>query len=259
MKTYTGEPFYFNGGRPAVILLHAYSGNSNDVRMLGRTLQKHGYTVYAPVFTGHGGDPCRILRDGDPDAWWEDTQLAIRRLRDSGHDQLAIFGLSLGGLFATRALENDAQLSGGGVFASPITTMGQSNVPEYFQRLAMNYYRKEQTPQAAVDDKMAWIKEHLPAQLAAIQAMTKQLDADLDQIHQPFFIAQGGRDEMIDPQSGAQLADRLRAQGTTVDYHFYPDATHLLTVNTAHRQLFADVLDYLQKLFEVSDDNKNKR
>ena len=64
---------------------------------------------------------------------------------------------------------------------------------------------------------------------------------------------------MIDPQSGAQLADRLRAQGTTVDYHFYPDATHLLTVNTAHRQLFADVLDYLQKLFEVSDDNKNKR
>ena len=88
--------------------------------------------------------------------------------------------------------------------------------------------------------------------------MTKQLDANLDRIHQPFFIAQGGRDEMIDPQSGAQLANRLRAQGTPVDYHFYPNATHLLTVNTAHRQLFSDVNDYLQRLFEVSDDSKNK-
>ena len=258
MKTYPGEPFYFNGGRPAVILLHAYSGNSNDVRMLGRALQKHGYTVYAPVFTGHGGDPCRILRDGDPAVWWEDTQLAIRRLRDSGHDQLAIFGLSLGGLFATRALENDAQLNGGGIFASPITSWGRSNVPDYFPRLAMNYYRKEQTPSAMVTTKMAWIKEHLPAQLAAIQAMSKQLDANLDQLHCPFFIAQGGRDEMIDPNSGGQLADRLRAQRTPVDYHFYPNAIHLLTVNTAHRQLFSDVLDYLQTLFEVSDDNENK-
>lgn len=258
MKTYPGEPFYFNGGRPAVILLHAYSGNSNDVRMLGRALQKHGYTVYAPVFTGHGGDPCRILRDGDPDVWWEDTQLAIRRLRDSGHDQLAIFGLSLGGLFATRALENDAQLGGGGIFASPITSWGRSNVPDYFPRLAMNYYRKEQVPAAMVTTKMAWIKKHLPAQLAAIQAMSKQLDANLDRLHSPFFIAQGGRDEMIDPNSGDQLADRLRAQGTPVDYHFYPNASHLLTVNSAHRQLFSDVLDYLQTLFEVSDDNENK-
>lgn len=258
MKTYPGEPFYFNGGRPAVILLHAYSGNSNDVRMLGRALQKHGYTVYAPVFTGHGGDPCRILSDGNPDAWWEDTQLAIRRLRDSGHDQLAIFGLSLGGLFATRALENDQQLRGGGVFASPITSWGRSNVPEYFPRLAMNYYHREQTPAATVATKMAWIKDHLPAQLAVIQAMTKQLDANLDRLHQPFFIAQGGHDEMIDSDSGAQLAQRLRDQGTPVDYHFYPNATHLLTVNTAHRQLFNDVNDYLQKLFEVSDDNENK-
>ena len=63
---------------------------------------------------------------------------------------------------------------------------------------------------------------------------------------------------MIDPNSGGQLADRLRAQGTSVDYHFYPNASHLLTVNTAHRQLFSDVLDYLQTLFEVSDDNENK-
>ena len=38
-----------------------------------------------------------------------------------------------------------------------------------------------------------------------------------------------------------QLKARLQANGVAVDYHYYPTATHLLTVNTAHRQLFADV------------------
>ena len=99
--------------------------------------------------------------------------------------------------------------------------------------------------------------ERLPKQLAQIQIMTHQICDHLDQIHQPFFIAQGGADELIDPASGLQLKTRLQADGVTVDYHYYPTATHLLTVNTAHRQLFADVGKYLQNLFEVSsNDNK---
>lgn len=258
MKIYNGEPFYFPHGRQGVILLHAYSGNSNDVRMLGRALEKDNYTVYAPVFTGHGGDPCNILKDGSPDEWWTDTQLAIRRLRDSGVDRIAIFGLSLGGLFATRALENDPDLLGGGIFASPITTWGASNVPEYFPKLAADYYQRVNTSSTITDQKLAWIDQHLPAQLAAIQVMTKELATHLDQLTRPFFIAQGGKDEMIDPQSGQDLATRLRARHLPVDYHFYPTATHLLTVNTAHRQLFTDVLNYLQTIFEVSNDDKNQ-
>ena len=33
---------------------HAYSGSPNDVRMLARFLEKADYTVYAPLFKGHG-------------------------------------------------------------------------------------------------------------------------------------------------------------------------------------------------------------
>ena len=62
---------------------------------------------------------------------------------------------------------------------------------------------------------------------------------------------------MIDPASGLQLKTKLQENGVAVDYRYYPTATHLLTVNTAHRQLFADVEKYLQNLFEVpSNDNK---
>ena len=46
------EPFFFEAGPRAVLLLHAYTGSANDVRLLRRFLERNGYTVYAPNFTG---------------------------------------------------------------------------------------------------------------------------------------------------------------------------------------------------------------
>ncbi|MCF7523307.1 hypothetical protein L3X07_08475 [Levilactobacillus brevis] len=65
-----------------MILLHAYSGSSNDMRLLARRLQSENYTVLAPIFSGHAtGDPADILRQGSPQQWWQDTQTAIANLR----------------------------------------------------------------------------------------------------------------------------------------------------------------------------------
>ena len=105
-----------------------------------------------------------------------------------------------------------------------------------------------------IQERLNWLGARLPQQLGAIQQLTKELDQRLGQIKRPFFIAQGGADEMIDPRSGTTLRDKLQAQGTPVDYHYYPTATHLLTVNSAHRQLFSDVEHFLNNLFEVQND-----
>lgn len=251
MEVSSGKPFLFPHGRYGVILLHSYTSSSADVRMLARHLERQNYTIYAPVFSGHGGDPLTVLKTGNPEEWWEDTQFAIRRLKDLGMQKIAIFGLSLGGLLATKALENDPSLAGGGVFASPVTTWGQSNVPEIFPKLATEYYQKEGLTPSEITQRISEIKKLLPKQLTEISQMTKEIDQDLSAIHQPFFIGQGGQDEMIDPASGEDLKKKLLAQGTPVDYHYYPQAGHVLTVNQAHRQLFADVTNFLQKIFEV--------
>ena len=257
MQTFSGESFFFpHSSRRGVILLHAYTGNSNDVRMLGRQLNWQGYNVYAPLFTGHGGDPKKILQSNGPADWWDDTRKVIFKLRDLGVDQIAIFGLSLGGLLATKALENDPRLLGGGVFASPIISWGESNVPQYFPKLAAKYYRKQDLSPMLTAERLAWLEERLPQQLNQIKMLAREVAEHLDQIHCPFFIAQGGQDEMIDPMSGQELEKQLTTLKIPVDYHFYPTATHLLTVNSAHRQLFADVEAYLKTIFEVSNDSK---
>lgn len=44
-----------------MLLLHGFTGNSADVRQLGRYLQKQGYTSYAPQYEGHAAPPEEIL------------------------------------------------------------------------------------------------------------------------------------------------------------------------------------------------------
>ena len=58
--------------------------------MLGRQLNWQGYTVFAPLLSGHGGDPRKVLESNGPGDWWDDTRMAIFRLRDAGIDQIAI-------------------------------------------------------------------------------------------------------------------------------------------------------------------------
>ena len=73
--------FYAKHSKRAVLLLHAYSGSPNDVRMLARYLEKSEYTVYAPLFTGHGTLAPQDILAQKTETWWEDTKQAIHFLK----------------------------------------------------------------------------------------------------------------------------------------------------------------------------------
>ncbi|WP_054726924.1 alpha/beta hydrolase [Paucilactobacillus hokkaidonensis] len=234
--------FFFRHGPKAVILLHAYASNSNDMRLLARFLEKDDYSVYAPILTGHAtDDPRDIFTQGSPEQWWQDTKGAIEYVRSQGYTQIAIFGLSLGGIFATKALEEDSDLVGGGTFSSPIISAGGSNVAESFPKMAQAQYERQQTDQETKQVNLTWIKEHVSGQLLEIETYTKSIATRLEQINTIFFVGQGGRDEMISSKCGAMLQQRLEQLGKQVDFHFYPDASHVITVNSAHHNLEQDV------------------
>lgn len=242
------EPFFFEEGPNAVLLLHAYAGSSNDVRLLGRGLQKQGYTVYAPMFSGHGtGEPTDILTKGSPEQWWQDTLSAIDFLKSSGYAQISVFGLSLGGVFATRALEVDPTLAGGGTFSSPVVAQGKNNLIPEFLRLATLTYQAENLAEDVQAKKLAWIKAHVQAQIDAIRTYSASVADNLSAIKGPFFIAQGGADELINSKDAYLLRDQLRT--TPVEFHYYEGAGHVITVNSAKKQLEADLTAFLPALY----------
>ena len=214
------QPFEYEGTDTGVVLLHAYTGSPNDMNFMGRSLQRAGYGVYAPLFTGHGTiEPMDILTKGNPDIWWAEASAAVSHMT-AKYDRVFVFGLSLGGIFAMKALEILPGVTAGGVFSSPILPGKHHLVPGFLK------YAQYMNRLAGVPDESTQILAYLPGQLAAIDNFATGVAADLYLVNKPIFIGQAGADELVDGQLAYQLRDAL-INAPQVDFHWY-DNVHLM-------------------------------
>ncbi|PMC78930.1 esterase [Aerococcus viridans] len=249
MQTKIPEPFFFEGDERAVILFHAYTGSANDVRMLGRRLNREGYTVYAPHLTGHATmDVFDLVKEGNPDAWLQDGQNAYNFMIEKGYKNIAVFGLSLGGSVATSVILNNPAI-GGGVFNSPIVTdqsIIESNVPTSFMTYAKQVLKYAGKTQEEINQRENQLSKQLHATLTGIQAMNQKIRERLVELKVPFYIAASGKDELVDPTAGGQLADTI----TTAPVHLstFNSATHVITVGKYHHEFEDTVIEFLTNL-----------
>lgn len=238
------ESLFLPHGKRAVLLLHAYSGSPNDVRMLARFLEKLDYTIYVPLFTGHGTlDPLDILQESS-EQWWQDSQQAVEFLRSKGYQDIAVLGLSMGGTFATRLLSAMPEsFVGGGFFCSPIAPV-KTNVTKNFLLYAKQVL--ERNGMETTEEKIESYRPLVEQQLATIEKQAQIAYANLAKINCPFFMAQAGQDEMIEAEGVFQTAAHL--QQTSFTLNWYPKSGHVITVGPERRQLEQDVADFLAGL-----------
>lgn len=243
MKILTPKPFYFDSGSRAVLLLHSFSGTANDMRLLGRFLERHGYSAYAPMFAGHGtSEPLDILEQGTPEKWWQQTQEAVEFLQEQQKTKIYVFGLSLGAIFATKALEENRIIAAGGVFGSPLFNQNFQGIREAFLTYAKKVYSIQQgLDEIAVDSKVRIVSSKIDAKLTEIRKTTVGVTEKLAEINRSYFIGQGTSDKLVDPEAANKVAQNVK----TSQLHLY-NAGHVLTINSAHDQVQSDVLNFLE-------------
>lgn len=241
------EPFYSKVSNKAVLLLHAYTGSSNDVRALARRVERAGYSVYAPMFTGHGtNDPMDILEQTS-DVWWQDAKRAIDFLKEEGHTQFAVFGLSMGGLFAMKLLETYPDLFvGGGAFSSPLDPTDATNIYPNFLKYCEYRYDQLNLSVEEKTRKIDTIKEPLDTQLKDISGTVQTVYDGLSDVEKPIFLAQSAKDEMVRAEGVYDAARDLKK--AFVEVHWYPNSTHVITVSHDKIQFEQDVVQFIQKL-----------
>ena len=85
------QPFEYEGTDTGVVLLHALYWQPKRHELHGRALQRAGYGVYAPLFTGHGTiEPMDILTKGNPDIWWAEASAAVSHMT-AKYDRVFVF------------------------------------------------------------------------------------------------------------------------------------------------------------------------
>ncbi len=248
MKIIAPKPFYFDNGPKAVVLMHSLSGTPNDMRLLGRYLERNGYSAYAPMFAGHGTrEPLDIIEKGNPQVWWKQAEEAVDYLKSQGKTEIYFFGLSLGAIFATKAIEKLPEVVAGGTFGSPLFSTSFKKIRSEFLIYSRKVYNLNEMDESEIQANLKTIDDKIDGFLAAIQTETLQVTADLKDLNKPYFIGQGTHDDMVDVDG----ANKVKAVVKNADLHWY-DAGHVLTINTAHKDLQSDVLNFLEKIEETN-------
>lgn len=238
------KPFFFANEQAtkAVVMFHGYAGSTNDMRMLARSLQRQNYAVYCANFAGHGtGEPRDILTKNIDD-WLQDARDAVSYVRDRGYKEVAVCGLSLGGLIATWMLAECKDIKTGIAISAPYIMQVTEHFYDQFIYYANLAYRAQGLAETTIMANDQALRLAVPKQIEEITHLSEMVNKRAGEIYQPMLLAQGEADNMLNLGSAATFASYLPMEPTI---QYYPDAGHVLTVNEAHHALEADVLHFL--------------
>ncbi|MEJ8303702.1 alpha/beta hydrolase [Saccharibacillus sacchari] len=244
MKMIPPQPFTYEAGKRAVLLLHGFTGNTADVRKLGRYLHAKGYTCHAPLYTGHGGAAEELLQLS-PENWWRDAEEGYRLLTAKGYREIAVAGVSLGGVFALRL---GAEYPVKGIVSMCAPIQGKS-AEELFERI-LGYAKQYKTFEGKTPDIVQAEVEAIASlprdQLSGLQDLISNTAIQLDDIEAPVAVMQGGLDQPLYLNSANVIYEKV--SNPHKSYKVYPNSGHILTLGPEQQQVFSDVEHFLNQL-----------
>lgn len=238
------QPFTFKGGKRAVLLLHGFTGNSADVRMLGRFLEKKGYTCHAPHYKGHGVPPEELVTTG-PSDWWKDVMLGYDFLKSKGHDEIAVAGLSLGGVFSLK-LGYTVPIKGIVPMCAPMYIKSEEVMYEGVLQYARDYKKYEGKSPEQIEVEMDRFVETPMNTLKALQELIADVRHHIDHIYAPTFVVQARHDKMINIDSANIIYNSIESPRKEIKW--YEESGHVITLDKERDQLHEDVFHFLESL-----------
>ncbi|MGY3724002.1 carboxylesterase [Granulicatella balaenopterae] len=232
---------FLEGNQQGIVLFHAYTGSSNDVRMLAKRLHQEGYTVYCPNYSAHVGNDIDDFLSKTPNQWWKESQEAIEFLREQGCQKVYAFGLSMGGIMATLAAEKHF-VDAAGVFCSPITE--DAAQLDQLKIGLQQYCEHKLNEQGRPQTDIIYLQKAMDTQLMRLTKFSKMVYHYLDHVTCPFYIAQGAKDEISDPQSAYVLKDKLI--NSLVDFHWFEESGHVITISRDRREFQESVITFME-------------
>ncbi|WP_152655166.1 carboxylesterase [Oceanobacillus sp. CFH 90083] len=244
MRIKLPQPFTFEAGERAVLLLHGFTGHSADVRMLGRFLEKKGYTSHAPIYRGHGLPPEELIKS-NPDEWWADVKAAFNHLKDLGYQEIAVAGLSLGGVLGLK-LAYSEKIKGMVSMCAPMFFDNEAELTKGFRTFSREFKQLEQKDEAVIEEEVNEIMAHSKKLFAGVRDTVKEVSANIDMIYTPTFVVQAEKDEMINTDSANYIYDNIEA--TQKEIKWYANSGHVITMDKEKEQLHEDIYMFLENL-----------
>jgi esterase/lipase len=270
-------PFLMAGERPAALLVHGFGGTPAEMRSLGESLNRDGWTARGILLPGFGADIATLVarRYGE---WVAAVEAAAAELRQAGHRPLLLVGFSMGAavsLAAATAVRPD-----GLVLLAPFWWEERPGwrLAEFLVRpflpLSFRPLRKADFNDArlrqGIDNFMGGVSLDDPQTQQALRDLRVPLSlidqvrgvsgaayAATAQIEAPVLVVQGKNDPVVRIPQTRRLMRRMHSTSSYVEV----DAGHDLTLpeNAAWPQVEGAVADFARNVGELHSNQKPRR
>ena len=232
----------------ALLLLHGSGDTPQSLRYLGERLHTAGYTVYAPLLSGHGRSPHAFARATAND-YHNDVSTALTALRLS-HTWVGIVGLSMGGAlaaFATSKATDIRVLILLAPYLCPPSNVRMAKRSSWIWGWTAPYLRGR--GEASVHDEAARNKSRAYGSFSggALAALVASADAGfgaLPTLTLPMLVVNSENDNRI-PRDAAECA--LREIRVPVETHWVSGCGHVITVDYCKSRVAGLVLSFLAR------------
>jgi carboxylesterase len=210
-------PFFFEGGRVGVLLIHGFTGAPTEMRGLGEHLAAGGYTVSGPLLPGHGTEIEDLAGRKWPE-WAAAVEAAFSELADRC-DQVFVGGMSLGSLLtanlaAERPVAGIILISPAIFLANPLARL------TWITNLVPFTVSQEGAGTDLVDpeaDKRAWCYEVIPGRAAhQVALLNKRVVKLLPRITAPALVVMSSRDAQLKYESGPYVIENIASADKTL-------------------------------------------
>ena len=242
MKIIPPKPFTIEAGKRAVLLLHGFTGNTNDVKRLGKYLSDRNYTVHAPLYKGHGGDPDTLVKSSPAD-WWNSVIEGYDVLRERGYEEIAVAGVSLGGIFSLK-LGEERPTKAIVTMSAPALAKDSQSLQNRIVDYAINYKKLSGTYDEAIDNRSKMAELVRMPSLDYLQGMINDTSNKLNVIESPVHILRGLEDDEYYCESADLIYSSVQSRIKSVKT--FINSGHILTLGKERELVFEEVYRFFE-------------
>ena len=261
--------FRFEGGRSGVLLIHGLTGTPAEMRLVGKGLNRAGFSVYGMQLAGHCGDAKDLLATDWQD-WYASVVKAAEEFRKEV-DHLFVAGLSMGAVLALKlAADHPDWVKGVGVYGATFKYDGWAT-PWYGKfsfllplidslGIGRNWMVHEEEPYGLRDERLrqqisslmlggdsaaAGLPGNPWPSLAEMYKMAAVVRRDLTKVTAPCLIAHATEDD-IASIGNAYLVER--SVSGPVETLWLEDSYHMITIDRERRVLIDRSAAFFQQV-----------
>jgi len=254
-----GKEFVFKGGKEVVILIHGFSATTQEVWELGKHLHKEGFTVVAPLLSGHDikhkPQQFKHVRS-------RHMYNSILSAYEKVHNRhVNIVGFSFGAMLGLKLaidypnIKKIVAISPAVKFVSKlmwaIYPISQFNIKHYKTIVKSKHADKESIydiwDKKAILDREGFSYRYLyPRPVHSMKVFVNKVMKSVHRIKNPILIMHSTKDRTVSEKGAQKLYARV---GTPSDQkHFVPlhNCGHVITVDNEKETVFKDVSEFLK-------------